>query len=267
MMIVMPMAMMPMGADCLNSSSMLSASMKALSLTARNSPAIEKKISSRTMKPQMAPLLRYFERVPACIVFPPLRNRRPKLAALGCNIEPDSKNDDDPGHNELNVELQTNQKQPVLDKAQDQNADHGFEDRPRAPQKRRTAKNDRCQNLKFQTLPNSVLRPQRPAGLNKPRHSHAKGADQVAHEHRARTPDTRECRRCPVAPDGINLTPEGCLGQHRPQEHGHKCKQQDRNGDSKRVTLSKDRKPCAFLVVDIHILAARIGQRQTMNGR
>ena len=37
---------------------MLSQSMKALSLIDRNSPATEKKISSSTMKPQMAPFLR-----------------------------------------------------------------------------------------------------------------------------------------------------------------------------------------------------------------
>ena len=42
---------------------MLSKSMKALSESDRNSPATEKKISSRTMKPQIAPRLRIEQRV------------------------------------------------------------------------------------------------------------------------------------------------------------------------------------------------------------
>src|SRR6056297_85849 len=139
MTIVMPMAMIPIGADCLNSSSMLSASMKAFSLTERNSPATEKKISSRTIKPHMAPFLRNFERVPACIVFPPLRDRRPKLATLGCDIEPDCKDDDDPGHDELDVELKPDQQETVLDESEDQNADHRLENRAGAAQKGCTA--------------------------------------------------------------------------------------------------------------------------------
>ena len=82
---VMPSAMIPMGADCFSSSSMLSKSMKALSVTDRNSPAIEKKISSSTMKAQMAPCLRRSLRVSGVMSSLPQAigdQRRPRLAAM-----------------------------------------------------------------------------------------------------------------------------------------------------------------------------------------
>src|SRR6056297_2785298 len=122
MTMVMPIAMMPIGADCLSSSSMLSTSIKALSLTEKNSPATEKKISSRMMKPQMAPFLRNFESFPACIFCPPLRDRRHELAALGRNIKPNCKDDDDPSHDVLNGEIEPDQQEAILNEPEDQHA-------------------------------------------------------------------------------------------------------------------------------------------------
>ena len=68
---VMPMAMMPMGADCLSSSSMLSRSMKALSLSDHQRPATSKKTSWNRMKAQIAPFLISFLSVSFCMAPPP----------------------------------------------------------------------------------------------------------------------------------------------------------------------------------------------------
>ena len=76
MTMVMPSAMMPMGADCLSSSSMLSTSMNAVSEVDRKLPTVEKKISSRTMKPQMALCAISWRRVVACMDWPPSGDRR-----------------------------------------------------------------------------------------------------------------------------------------------------------------------------------------------
>ena len=82
---VMPMAMIPIGADCLSSSSMFSQSMKALSDRDRYSPATEKKISSSTMKPQIAPPASALESLPFCMVLFPHAigdQSLPRLAAI-----------------------------------------------------------------------------------------------------------------------------------------------------------------------------------------
>src|SRR6056297_1156421 len=151
MTMVMPIAMIPIGADCLSKSSMFSQSIKALSDKDRNSPAMLKKISSNTMKPQIAPLFSAVESVPG-FMSSSSRDWRQELAALGCDIEPDSKDDDDPGHNELDVELQAHEQETVLDKAQDKHTDDGLEYCAGAAEQRRTTKDHGGKHLKLQPL-------------------------------------------------------------------------------------------------------------------
>ena len=105
---VMPRAMIPMGADCLNNNNMLSRSMNALSESDRNSPAMEKKINSRTMKPQIAPLPMKPLSV-SLFMFKPSRNRGPQAAPLCCNVQPNGEDYDHPSHHVLDVKLQTHQ--------------------------------------------------------------------------------------------------------------------------------------------------------------
>jgi hypothetical protein len=102
-----------------------------------------------------------------------------RATALGGDVEPDSQDDDDPGHHILDVELQANEQQTVLDEAQDQDADHRLEDRAGPAEQRCAAENDRGQNLEFQPLPHGVLASQAPAGLDKSGRGNAKGGKQV----------------------------------------------------------------------------------------
>ena len=86
MITVMPMAMIPMGADCFSNNSMLSISMKALFDSDMNSPATEKKINSNRMNRQIAPRLRRVVRVTFVMVcssgYAMGDQSRPRLTAM-----------------------------------------------------------------------------------------------------------------------------------------------------------------------------------------
>src|SRR6056297_1555229 len=228
MMIVMPSAMIPIGADCFRRSSMLSKSMKAFSDTDRNSPAMEKKASSNRMKTQIAPCLTRLFRLSAFMPGPSC-DRRPEPAALGGNVEPYRENDDGPCHDILRVERESHEKKAVLDESEDQDTDHRLEDRARPAEKRRAAKNDRGEHLELHPLPHGVLAAQRTARLEEPRRGHAEGGDEIGVEHDTRPRYARECRRRAVTADGVDFPPERRLRQHDAEHDRQSREHQDGN--------------------------------------